>query len=693
MQKRLIKRNYPLAEKDFIANQFIIGNGRLGYRGTLEEDSASARVTFNVVGVYDQYQNKWRESLNVFNPLYLKIESSTNSYYGEENALDHELTLDIEHGVFSRATKYQGLTISAERFIHKHENIIASQIKITSMVDQHVNIASGIDTEVYEINGPHYQKLYVEDRSVTNYTVHGVTNEGNHVFIELCETWNLANFTRTFDEKQTLWRYEGVLKAGETLVITKLAAVRINDEKTLQLNSINYEVFKAHHRQLFRNRFNSATIKMHTTVQDLEFYINYSIYHLLILENDRYVTSIPARGLSGQVYKGAIFWDTEIFMLPFYLATNPRFARNLIMYRINTLTGAKNKAESFGYEGAFYAWESQEDGRERCSLYNVTDAETGIPIRTYFADKQIHISADVIYGLNKYLDATSDYSILEEGGLDVFIDVYKFYKSYAIFEDGSYHFLDVVGPDEYHERVNDNAFTNYQIKYSLTNLLEKIRLKSHLLQKLQEKTSLGDIDNFLHNIYLPMPNENGVIEQFSGYYALKDIDVVTLKQKIKNPMAYLGGEKGLATKTRVIKQADVICLLALYPTLFSDEIVKANYDFYAPYTEHGSSLSNAMYGLVSARLDNEEAALHYLTNSAKIDLTTTYKLWAGGIFIGGTHPASAGGTYLIVSEGFCGLRYNDGKMGNNVRLPAAIHNIEMNYYEGDTLVKGVFSHD
>lgn len=693
MKNILTKSNYSVTDKDFIANQFIIGNGRLGYRGTLEEEKASDRVTFNVVGVYDQHGDKWRESLNVFNPLFLRIlEDEKTGSLNVYKAENHTLSLDLEHGVFSRVADFKHLEIKSERFIHKEENIIASKIKIRAKTALTLQFTSGIDDEVYEINGPHYKKVDITPIQ-NGFIVTGQTNENDRVTVTLDETYSLAHVKRKALNDKALWHYEVTLKKDEELVITKIASVTINKEKTLNIHVLDYDILKAIHRQRFKKRFNESKVELLTSEPNLEFHINYSIYHLLILANNKYQTSIPARGLSGQVYKGAIFWDTEIFMLPFYLATNQIFARNLIKYRLNTLEGALKKAETFGHQGAFYAWESQEDGVERCSLYNVTDAETGAPIRTYFADKQIHISADVIYGINKYLDATNDFSIFEEGALDVFAEVYKFYYHYATKLDGKYHFYDVVGPDEYHERVDDNAFTNYQIKYSLEGLFYKIFRHPELKKRLEEKVNLNEVRQFLSNIYLPKPNEDGIIEQFKGYFKLEDINVQTLKSRIKNPQAYLGGEKGLATKTRVIKQADVIALLALYPHLFSEDIVAKNFAFYSPYTEHGSSLSNAMYGLVSARLHDYKAALNYLDRSASIDLTTTYKLWAGGIFIGGTHPASSGGAYLVLTEGFLGLKFIDAKAIFNENLPPSISQIKLNITHNNVLEERIFTND
>ena len=137
--------------------------------------------------------------------------------------------------------------------------------------------------------------------------------------------------------------------------------------------------------------------------------------------------------------------------------------------------------------------------------------------------------------------------------LKSFFEVYKFYRSYAAFKDGQFHFLDVVGPDEYHERVDDNAFTNYQIKYSLNSLLLKIITKPDLKSLLAKYSNIDEIGAFLYAIYLPKPDENGVIEQFTGYFDLENITAKELKPRIDNPATYLGGKDGLATPTRVIK--------------------------------------------------------------------------------------------------------------------------------------------
>jgi trehalose/maltose hydrolase-like predicted phosphorylase len=73
--------------------------------------------------------------------------------------------------------------------------------------------------------------------------------------------------------------------------------------------------------------------------------VRFAVYHLTSTanpEDDR--VSIGARALTGDAYIGHVFWDTEIYLLPFYTAVWPDVARALLMYRFHTLPGARAKA-------------------------------------------------------------------------------------------------------------------------------------------------------------------------------------------------------------------------------------------------------------------------------------------------------------------------------------------------------------
>jgi len=410
--------------------------------------------------------------------------------------------------------------------------------------------------------------------------------------------------------------------------------------------------------------------------------LRYSIYHLLCIapsHTDR--ASIPARGLSGQVYKGAIFWDTEMFMLPFFNHTQPELARNLVRYRFHTLPGAKRKAASLGRRGAFYAWESQESGDEACTLFNITDVITKRPLRTYFADKQVHISADVAHGIWQYYLASGDGSILLDGGAEVLAECARFFLSWSYLnpDKGRYEILDVTGPDEYHERVHNNAYSSAMAARTVSTALAALDLlkrrypREHasLLRRLKLAKDLPALRDLEKRIYVPAPHPSTrVIEQFDGYHRLEEISVKDLKKRLLDPREYLGGGQGIATTTKVLKQADVVMMLNVLGSRYSGAVKKANWEFYEPRTEHGSSLSACVYALVAAAIGRSEWAYRYFMKTATVDLSGDAKQYVGSLYIGGTHPAANGGAWMAAVLGFGGLSM-DGS-GGLLRLNPAL---------------------
>ena len=293
-------------------------------------------------------------------------------------------------------------------------------------------------------------------------------------------------------------------------------------------------------------------------------------------------------------------------------------------------------------------------------MYSVTDPKTGRGIRTYFIDKQIHISADVALALKSYLKRYQDDAkdILSNGGLEMLKEICLFYASYAKKEeDGYYHLNDVIGPDEYHERIDDNAFTSYQVRETLGFFFECLEIDG--VKKDEEIDSvIPQIKEFSEHLYIPPVNKEGIIEQFRGYFNLEDCTIEDVRARLKDKNQYWGGKEGPATSTRIIKQADVVALLALYPDLFPLDIQEKNYEFYKHYTEHGSSLSNSMHSLLAFRIGREEEGYDFMEKSALTDISGHNKEYAGGIYIGGSHMAAAGGAYLSMLYGMLGY---DGK--------------------------------
>ena len=688
---KLEKQGLDLEQVKSLGDTFVIGNGHLGYRGTLEEYTKSQGVGLNIVGFYDRYSSKWRESVNVANPIYIKSYFNDKCLSVLENTpLNHNITLDTEKRVFSRKTEFDDAIITSSRFVSAtKDNLIGFEYKLTAKSAGEYSILAGIDALIDEINGPHFatKKVYRKEGLII---FEGQTNESKVAYVKLKLICDSDYIEKEEENYRLTNEYKKNLEAGESICLVWVAFIVSNVfiDETIDISSYelkDYLNLKDEHIKECLAQWSISQVVIDGP-KDAQEGLDYSIYQLLSIAPHKYITSIPARGVSGQTYKGAIFWDTEVFMLPFYILTNPSVARGLVEYRIKGLKGAKKKAKDFGFRGAFYAWESQEEGYEACSLYNITDAKTGEPIRTYFADKQIHISADVIKALFDYSTRTNDYTLLNHGGLEAALEVARFYLSYSsIDKNGVYHLNDVIGPDEYHERINDNTFTNYLVKDVISKTLkyfnelkEKSPYKaSKLLTKIKmSEKELDDIIKFENNIYIPSTND--IIEQFNGYFALEDVKVEDVRKRLTTANEYWGKE---ASKTRVIKQADVITLLALYPRDFSLDIAQRNFNFYEPYTEHGSSLSASMHSLVASRIGLKDKAYQFFMKTALADLGESTKKYAGGIYIGGTHPAANGGAYLSAIFGFAGLTYDGAKIKLQPHLPTEINSLTFKFYE------------
>lgn len=639
-------------------NMFLLGNGHLGYRGTLEEYSAEQNAGLVVNGFFDRYGDKWREPVNMPLPFFVRVKNNIEVCNCLETTPPyHEITLDIERAIFKRYTQFKSLIIKSERFIHyRDENTLYLKYEIEAKEAQNVEILLGIDQNIWEINGPHFK--------ASNYTIannqinfHGVTNEDKKISESVVYIFD--GFEAEAKESQFI--LSAHLAENEKRVIYAKAIIfeHKHNAQKVKFSKSEYYAKRSEHGELFRTDFLNARVKIKgdPLAQDQ---LDYSLYHLQILANPDYELSIPARGVSGQTYKGAIFWDTEVFLVPYFLLTNPIIAKKCLLYRINTLDGAKENARNNGYTGAFYPWESQE-GKEVCSKYNVTDAITGEPIRTYFNEKQIHSTASVVMAITKYLDLTNDKDLLNEKTLETLTAALKFYISYGTRQDdGKIHFLDVIGPDEYHERINDNAYTNFSVYRAAKETLNLLDADHNFYEELKA---------FKNDIYLIEPRNDGVIEQFDGYFALEDVKPEELKNRLRHPHEYWGGATGVATNTRVLKQADVIAMLVFHRQYFSKETKRANFDFYLPYTEHGSSLSAPLYSMCASEIGDKDFAYEMFLKCSGIDLGTDQKMYAGGIYIGGTHPASNAGAYLSTVYGFCGLEFKDNKPIINPRLP------------------------
>ncbi len=257
-------------------------------------------------------------------------------------------------------------------------------------------------------------------------------------------------------------------------------------------------------------------------------------------------------------------------------------------------------------------------------------------------------------------------------------------------------FADVIGPDEYHERVTNNAFTNRMALYCIESALtlpEVLKDTPGFMDKLFEKLDYeGDME-LLRNLSKRIrryKEKEGIIEQFDGYFDLEDASLEEVRSRLCDKREYWGGDHGVAGTARIIKQADVIALMALFPEEFTDETIAKNWKYYEPRTEHGSSLSACMYALTACRIGELDKAWELFMKSASIDVKGGGKQWAGEIYIGGTHPASNGGAWMIAVLGFAGLTIKNGRPELNPNLPKQIKGLKFHFtHKGKRLLARV----
>ncbi|MEA1834898.1 glycosyl hydrolase family 65 protein [Methylobacterium durans] len=477
-----------------------------------------------------------------------------------------------------------------------------------------------------------------------------------------------------------IWRWRS--SAGEVAEFARLVAVAwaersAEDPAPLasaaleRSTSVGWRAILQEHEAAWDAHWSDSGIRIDGD-DDLQRALRFAVYHLTSAANpDDDRVSIGARALTGDAYFGHVFWDTEIYLLPFYTAVWPEAARALLMYRYHTLPGARAKAELCGFRGALYPWESADTGEE--TTPESVLGPDGKPIEILTGKMEHHISADVAYAVWQYWRATGDDDFFRNAGAEILLETARFWASRAVVEaDGRRHIRGVIGPDEYHEAVDDNAFTNVMARWNIVRALEALELlwqrwpdhASALQDKLAlEDRELDDWQDAIARIVTCLDPTTGLYEQFAGFHALKQLNVADYADHALPIDVVIGREQ--TQTSQVIKQADVVALIALLPEAFPEHGARINFRHYEPLCAHGSSLSAAMHARVAARLGDADIALRYMRETAALDLDPDPNS-AGGIRIAGL-----GGLWQAVVLGIAGLNLMGEALELDPQLPRA----------------------
>jgi trehalose/maltose hydrolase-like predicted phosphorylase len=340
------------------------------------------------------------------------------------------------------------------------------------------------------------------------------------------------------------------------------------------------------------------------------------------------------------------------------------------MYRFRTLDAARAKAAGMGWRGALYAWESADTGAEATPEHLIAPDRRVVDVLC--GKQEQHISADVAYAVWQYWQATGDAGFLLDAGAEILLETARFWSSRAQPEaDGHCHIRGVIGPDEYHEHIDDNAFTNVMGRWNIRRALDVAALLRERWPerwaRLASRLGLDDTElkqwlNVAETMATGLDIKTGLFEQFAGYFTLEQIDLANYRGRSVPMDVVLGPER--TERSQVIKQADVVALLGLLPEEFAAETGAANFQYYEPRCGHGSSLSRAMHGLVAARLGYPELALRHFRQAAAIDLADTHAAISGGV-----HIAALGGIWQMAVFGFAGLSLHGDGLALDPKLP------------------------
>lgn len=696
------KEGFKRTEQGYRETIFTIGNGYVGSRGALEEIPYDSYAGTYIAGIFDNTGSITTEMVNAPNPVYFRI--TTRGEKIDPLAMDvaeHKQVLDMNNGILFRKTTYlnhkkQRLNYQSMRFFSMHNKHIGVMRIYLTPVDASADITlqTTVDTSVTntglltEGRKRHFQIVEIAETKNLHYTC-VETFEKNILISYACKLIIEKNGRRVASPGRIL---HFKIKKGETMCFTKIFSiyasfnVKPNKLKAATINSTKkaakagFENILKRHTAAWREKWRASDISI-DYAPEIEKILRFNLYHMIISGNrEGGRACIGARTLSGEGYRGHVFWDFEIFMLPFFIYTDPETARSLLLYRCKRLDKAREIARRKGFRGAMFPWESADTGEESTPAWS--KGLDGSVVEIHTMDMEHHITADIAYAINHYYTATGDEEFMLDHGLEIIFAAARFWSSRVSYDSKRrrYEIKGVIGPDEFHENVNNNAYTNIMAKWSLLRAIELYRLflrkRPKALRKVTKKIKLGTKElktwrNIAARLITHIYKNKNLIEAFDGYFKLKDVAITKLDNNFM-PVFPRGITSRNVDKTQLVKQADVVMLLNLFSDVFESSIKKKTYFHYAKRTMHKSSLSPSTHAIVGSELGDTKA-YHYFLISLYADLNDTH-----GNTFEGMHAASLGGTWQIVINGFAGVGIRQGILTIDPKLPVGWERIGFN---------------
>lgn len=702
------------------------GNGYLGLRNAADEFNAGEQRNLFVAGTFNKFDaNEVTELPNAADVTRLNIRLDGvlfNLQQGKTLEYSRELCLkdgQVVRSILWESPKGRQYRLEFRRFVSMvRKHIIAQQISITPLTEgASVSILGGINGQMSNSGVQHFsdgeKRLY--DGKFMQYTQ---TTTQSKVEFFLNSTFSFRLDGAPVEKKglfslkrriiQQEYRWE--IPCGSTLTVEKISNVFTSRDLECenltfrQLQELSLENLKEAAAVGYEEMMEESAAEWNRLVWDNvpvtiessnpmdQLAIRFAQYHLYVMTpaHDNRM-NVGAKGLSGEAYKGHTFWDTEMFILPYFIYSAPEIARKLEEYRYLGLEGAHRKAAFNNYEGAMFPWEAAwiDDG-EVTPVWGSADVVTGLPIKIWSGFIEQHITADVAFGAWQYYTVTGDQDFMDRYGYELILDTAKFWVSrLEEGEDGLFHINDVVGPDEYKEHIDDNAFTNYMAVWNMKKAMEYAELlkaeKPELYARLAEKLELARVEKQweekMPKVFLPQPRADGVIPQDRTYLDLQRIDLTKYKNQQNVGSIGLDFNMEQINSIQVSKQADIMILFFLLENQFDLPVKQANWNYYEPLTLHDSSLSLSTHTILANDMGNRELAYALFQEAAAIDMGPNMKTSDAGI-----HAASIAGIWQSAVLGFGGVRMLEGKLRIDPHLPDAWERLSFFlYWKGEKL--------
>ena len=704
---------------------FCQGNGYIGVRSALEEEYVGETRNLFVTGTFNKFdENEVTELPNMPDMTKIVLMVDGKRFCMTDGILhDYHRVLNLKNGEVIRTALWESPDGKKVSFEFKHmtsmdnEHVMVSKVTICPEADIDLKVISGIDGRVSNSGSQHfaegkrriYDYTYLEMVSETTqskvtaalhcahkFTVNGQAVKPSllpiiarreiklsaEIQVKAGEAFCVEKFSTVHTTRDLAYRNAGSAEALEALK---------NDSKQMimKVYESDYETLLEESTAVWQKIWEREDILIDSENPIDQLAMRFAIYHLnIMVKKDDNRVGIGAKAMSGEGYKGHSFWDTEVFILPYYMMTQPNTAKMLLEYRYNTLEGARRKAKENGYEGAMYPWESAwiDDG-EVTPLWGEADVVTGetLPILTGLIEQ--HISADVSFAVWQYYNATQDEDFMNRCGYEIIMDTARFWASRLEWNEAleRYEINDVIGPDEYSEHVNNNAYTNYLAAYNMklaVTLMDCLASGSEtqkaVFERLNQALDLDRTKNLIQErlpkVYLPKPDEmTGIVPQFDGYFDLKEIDLKKYKESTVVGTIYKDYNMEQISAMQVLKQSDLVVLMYLLDDLFDGETKKKNYFYYETRTLHDSSLSKSTHSVLANDLGLHDEAYAFFKGASTVDLGEEMRSSNAGI-----HSASMGGVWQSTVLGFGGVRIVDGKLRIAPSLPKQWKKLEFN---------------